>query len=351
MFTTGDKDGVPKELQPSGIEDGSDKARAPVLTRDYYDNAYKAWDDRASVRGRAEPPAGYSRDGLFFSPGYSALFLHDKVLAAPQNVQYELLVAQLYVYLRFTVYLEMGPVNEVANLLRQPSFLPWLPRSMKGYAHHVYTDEAWHADFSATLISEAINATGVPDVTTYPAFMETLSQLELAEEPEFRSLVKLFFVIISETLITGTLAGVPKDPRVQERIRFFVDIHREDEGRHHRYFKDIFCAVWPRLPQQLQRKMGLLLPDMVLAFLRPDARAMQAILSRYPSEFPTAQRTVDEILKLPAVMKGIEDAARHTTTMLRQGNVFDDPFVTEAFEARGFNVPGTSQRIKDEPSK
>src|SRR5213592_3705204 len=133
-----------------------------------------------------QPPAGYSKDDLFFSSDYSALFLHDEVKGAPENVRRELLVAQLYVYLHFTVVLEMGPVNEVANLLRQPSFLPWLPRAMKEYAHHVYTDEAWHADFSATLISEAIEVTGVPDVTTHPAFLDTLKQLELAEEPEFR---------------------------------------------------------------------------------------------------------------------------------------------------------------------
>src|SRR5687767_6648710 len=53
----------------------------------------------------------------FYSADLSPLFSHPAVVGAPETVKDRLLVLSLYVYLEFTVQLEMGPVNAVAKLI------------------------------------------------------------------------------------------------------------------------------------------------------------------------------------------------------------------------------------------
>lgn len=314
------------------------KGQGSGAPSEVYGSVFAEWNERASVRSAGERDMPFSSDKLFFSPQYSTLFLDGSVLAAPKAIRERLLVSQLYVYLRFTVWLELGPVNEVSNLLRQPDFLPWLPKKMKQDAHKVYTDEAYHATFSADLVSEVAEYTGIPSLNVHPAFLKSLDRLLTSEEQEFHALIKLFFVIISETLITGTLAGVPKDDQVQEKIRFFVDLHRVDEGRHHRYFKELFGLVWPRLPVHMKRKIGTLLPEMILAFLQPDGDALRTILADYPEIFPQPQSIVNGLLHRPDVMEGIHNSARHTLNMLSEASVFSDVAVVTAFKARHFRI-------------
>lgn len=328
---------IPAELQSAEPRSSGGAAGQLAPPSSAYRSVFESWHQRASVRTLEQPAMGFSAEQLFFSPDFSTLFLHPLVLDAPEEMRRKLLISQFYVYMRFTVFLELGPVNEVCNLLRQPGFLPWIPRKMKEDAFFIYTDEGYHATFSGHLISEAEAFTGVRSIEVHPIFLDKLDDLVASEELEFHALVKLFFVIISETLITGTLAGVPKDPRVQDKIRAFVEQHRVDEGRHHKYFKDLFYFTWPRLPRQLQRKIGCLLPEMILAFLQPDARALTAILSSHPSLFQRPRQMVEELISDPRVMDGIQGAARHTTAMLTDAGAFEDPVVVTAFRQRGFS--------------
>src|SRR6266852_3759766 len=98
----------------------------------------------------------------------------------------------------------------------------------------IYVDEGGHAEMSHTLIVAVEESTGLKKIKKQrPAFLDILDALVEREEPEFHALIKLFFVIISETLITGTLIKLPKDDTVQAAVRGVARDHASDEGRHH----------------------------------------------------------------------------------------------------------------------
>ncbi len=80
----------------------------------------------------------------------------------------------------------------------------------------------------------------------------------------------IFFTIVSETLISAILSGIPSDPRVVTAVRELVADHAQDEGRHHAYFSRLLEFTWPRLSKAQRALIGPLLPEMILAFLEPD---------------------------------------------------------------------------------
>ena len=309
----------------------------PAKPSKVYKSAFDKWDKQSWVRSKPhqEQLAPFDPSLTFYSQDLALLFAHEKVSRAPTDIRNKLLALHLYNYLEFTVWLEMGPVNEVCELLRREDFLPWLPAQMKSDAIKIYVDEGGHAQMSHALIVAAEEYTGLKKIKKQrPAFLDMLDALVQREEREFHPLITLFFVIISETLITGTLVKLPKDDTVQSAVRGVARDHASDEGRHHAYFREILEYFWPRLPRDIRKKIGLLLPDMILAFLRPDREALVKMLQVFPQVFSHPEDIVQDLIGRQSTIDGIRESAAPTIKMLRDNKVFEDDHIREAFIVR-----------------
>lgn len=298
---------------------------------DSYESQFVKWDELSYIRQKPRRATPFDRNLYFYPEGLATLFAHPKVKKSPEQVRRKLLVLHLYNYLEFTVRLELGPVNEVNRLLCHEEFLPWLPSQMRDDAFKIYVDEGAHAEMSRILMMAVQESTHVERLRLKPAFLRTLDDLVSGEQSEYRPLIKLFFVIISETLITGSLVKLPRDESVQRAVRDLAHDHATDEGRHHAYFRKVFKYVWPRLPREMRRKVGVLLPDMILAFLQPDKSALTRMLESFPEEFPKPAQIVEEVVSYKSTHDGIVSAASPTLKMLREGQVFDDSVIDDAF--------------------
>jgi len=295
-----------------------------------YRSRFAQWDTQAWVRSKPRRDTAFTDGMHFFSPDLCPALVHPAVRALNRE---RLLVHQLYQYLEFTVRLETGPVNDVCLLLRSPEFLPWLPEAMRDDALRIYTDEAGHAEMSHTLLAGVREATGVQPIPHEPQFLRELAKLRAEETGLSEDMLALFFVIVSETLITASLNRLPRDERVQAQVRELAADHAADEGRHHAYFRQLFEYLWPRLPVPARRSAGVLLPRMLLAFLSPDEAAMTASLAECGIE--DAPAVVAEILAAPETAAVVREGARPTLRMLAANGVFTDPPVAAAFAAHG----------------
>ena len=298
---------------------------------DSYESQFVKWDELSYIRTKPRRATPFDRNLYFYPEGLATLFAHPKVAGSPEQIRRKLLVLHLYNYLEFTVRLELGPVNEIVRLLCHEDFLPWLPSQMKTDAFKIYVDEGAHAEMCHTFMMAVQESTKVKRLRLTPAFLKTLDDLVSREEPEHRPLIKLFFVIISETLITGSLVKLPKDQSVQRAVRDLANDHATDEGRHHAYFRKVFEYVWPCLPRLMRRRIGTLLPDMILAFLQPDKSALTRMLESFPEEFPKPAQIVEEVVNYKSTRDGIVSSASPTLRMLRENHVFDDPAIDNAF--------------------
>jgi len=307
------------------------------MTRPTYQSSFDQWDTRAWVRSKPRRAVAFDPGKVFFSPDLCALLQHPAVRGRPKPVLDRILVHHLYLYLEFTVRLETGPVNDACLLIRDAGFLPWLPSGMRGDALRIYTDEAGHAEMSHTLIAEVRAATRVDPVPHEPRFLRELASLPDAEPYVDASLLTLFFVIVSETLITASLSRLPRDGRVQVRVRELAADHAADEGRHHAYFRQVFAHVWPRLPAVERHRIGLLLPRMLLAFLTPDEPALAAVLADCGIARPDA--VAGDVTVAPQTVTAVREGAQPTMRMFAQQGVFDDPAVVDAFTMHDLPVP------------
>jgi hypothetical protein len=309
----------------------SPPAHLSELTSDSYESQFVKWDELSYIRKKPRRAVPFDRNLYFYPQGMATLFAHPKVAKSPEQIRRKLLVLHLYNYLEFTVRLELGPVNEINKLLCYEEFLPWLPSQMRDDAFKIYVDEGAHAEMCHRLMRAVQESTKVERLRITPAFVRTFDDLVASEEPEYRPLIKLFFVIISETLITGSLVRLPRDESVQRAVRDLANDHATDEGRHHAYFRKVFEYVWPRLPREMRRKIGILLPDMILAFLQPDKSALTRMLESFPEEFPKPAQIVEEVVGYRSTHEGILTSASPTLRMLRENHVFDDPAIDNAF--------------------
>jgi hypothetical protein len=301
-----------------------------------YRSRFEHWDDQAWVRSKPRRSGTFDRDLSYFSPDLCPPLHHPAVRTRSRPVRERLLVHHLYLYLEFTVRLETGPVNDACLLLREPTFLPWLPAAMRDDALRVYTDEAGHAEMSHTLMAAVHAATGVAPLPHEPWFLRELAALHNADPALDRTLLTLFFVIVSETLITASLSRLPRDERVQRQVRELAADHAADEGRHHAYFRQVFEHIWPRLPRATRRRVGVLLPRMMLAYLAPDVAAVTAVLADCGVAEPA--RVASEVAALPETVAGIRQAAVPSLRMFAQGGVFDDRPIADAFAAHALPV-------------
>jgi hypothetical protein len=180
---------------------------------------------------------------------------------------------RLHAYLTFTTDLEQLVVNPVTQLLSRQRLGFELPTPMLRDAYKICTDESWHALFSEDLSDQIVEATGEPSIALpHPSFLTEVDRLSAGEDSEIRGLTRLFFTVVSETLISAILCGIPHDRRVITAVRDTVADHAEDEGRHHAFYAQFFEYAWHQLGSSQRRRIGPMLPEFIVAFLAPDLR-------------------------------------------------------------------------------
>jgi hypothetical protein len=201
-------------------------------------------------------------------------------------------------------------------------------------AYKIYTDEAWHAQFSDDLQRQVASKTGVgPTMFEEPNFFRKLKGFQLDLGPDEQRLVMIFFTIISETLISAILSDIPEDPRVVMAVRELVEDHAQDEGRHHAYFNRLLEFTWPRLNKTQRALIGPLLPEMIHAFLEPDFVAIAGNLRACGLTAEQIDQVMTESYPTGMVSDGIRAASRATIRHFERVGVVEDPRTAEALEA------------------
>jgi P-aminobenzoate N-oxygenase AurF len=303
-----------------------------------YESKLRNWEHRASVRVKPhrELPTDAGIGLLYFPPELVPAATHPHISRRGPGAVTRVLVHALFAYLDFTVELEQNSVNRVCAAISQRRTGLRLPDLMRRDAFKIYTDEAWHAQFSDDLEEQVARATGIQPIDEPPALRRRLAALS-AGTVLTPSLTAIVFVIVSETLISGVLADIPRDSRVTKAVRDIISDHAIDEGVHHAYFSSLLEYVWPQLSAGQQLAASLLLPDLIKAFLEPDLKRLAVTLY----DVGLSEQEVGEVLSdcydEASVQKDVAANARATLRYFSQVGIFDEPRVIEAFSAARLN--------------
>lgn len=312
------------------------RVRSIGIAEAAYSSAFRTWHARASVRTkpRRQIAEEEPRELVYFPPELVPAAQHALVQELGAETTDRILIRQLHTYLEFTSELEQGAVNPVAAMISRRRSGFDLPETMIEDAYKIYTDEAWHAQFSDDLQRQVASATGVgPSVFEEPNFFRKLKGFQLDLVPDERRLVMIFFTIVSETLISAILSDIPQDRRVVTAVRELVADHALDEGRHHTYFSRLLEYTWPRLNKAQRALVGPLLPEMIHAFLEPDFVAIAGNLRACGLTAEQTDQVMTESYPSATVRAGIRASSKATIRHFERVGIVDDPRAAEALEA------------------
>jgi hypothetical protein len=250
----------------------------------------------------------------------------------------EALAQYLFSYLKFTDCLEHEVVNQTARRIATNASGFVVPSEMRVDAYKIYCDEAYHSLFSADLMLQIEALTGFRFCSSalHPALKYFHSCVE-AVEPESRAWFELFFVIVSETLISGTLAKIPQSLSVVPAVRNLVADHAEDEGRHHSFFAQICEIAWAQLSERLRHRIGVALPGFIRNFLTPDYPAIRTFLARHLTDIQVG-KVMEECYPPSSLSAHAQSSARATLAVFERAEILLRPDVADVFEESGFVI-------------
>lgn len=297
---------------------------------------YENWDGNCWVRNSEIQLGAAGGEGdLAFPPGlvpYSQRLKEEY----GEDCQRAALTQCLYGYLRFTEELELRSINQVGMQIALGETLVPVSRDLRNRAFLLVRDEAHHAAVSDEMSVRIESLTGLaPMAPVQPHFLRVLGELQERVPAEVGSQLETAFATISETLISGSLSQIPRDRAVLPVVREYAGQHAADEGRHQQYFGEFFEQWWPQLPFRLRERLGVLLPDLCLAFLGADRQLHQRVLESCGLATQLAAKWVDAAFPESAEGRAARKPLQATLRLFERCGVYSAPAVHDAFAGRG----------------
>jgi hypothetical protein len=299
-------------------------------------NPLANWEDLASV---LKAPTRYlhaAPDGLPFSEHLVPLMQHPEVIRRGDQVKFAILGQRLHSYNRFTSVLELCEVIPACADLA----LGNVPFSISGQAElgalKIAVDEADHARRAEQMTADLARLSGVqPAPYRKPKFLCTQKQGQQHPDRKWRSMSRLSFVCISETLITGILSKVPQDEAVIPEVRAIIADHARDEARHHNFFSDLMVEIWSQLPDDDRDVFGPMLVNSIITFLSPDHMAEADWLIASGFNQAEADRIVMDTQDSSDIADGLRKSSRPTLYQMKKSGILNHQPTLDALGAQG----------------
>lgn len=297
-----------------------------------------SWSRRSTVRTRPWPDVAQLGGGSLFPRELVPVAGHP-LLDEQGGLRDKIVARHLYRHMHFTAKLEHLVVNEVARKLAHGEAGVQIPEQMKLEAFKLYCDEAYHAVVAAEIAFSVARDRGVTaDWQDQPYFMMRLERIKDKAGTHLAPLLNLLFVIVSETLISGTLDRAAGFHDLDGVVRQALQDHAHDERRHHAYFRDVLKQLWSQLGRRERVEAGVFVPALIDAFLCPDFHSLEEELRGYGLTAEVARQVVSESYPSTIVRRDRNRFARHTLRYFYQLGATSDLAVAEAFAEAGFEV-------------
>jgi hypothetical protein len=295
-----------------------------------YQSPFETWDEKSWIRSRSLRDGEIT--GLPFSPNLMPLASYPAISQDSERWK-TLLAYKLLGYLKFTTLLELNYVNPVTAAISAGRAPFQVTVQQRRDALRIYCDEAGHALFTEELAIQVQKTFGLhQSMLGRPRFEIALEKiLEDNKSQLSPNLIKLFYVAISETLISKYLNSLPHDTQVDPLVRAVVADHADDEALHNLYYRSLFPILWNSLTCYEKEEMGKILPKLVCAFLGPDKEFEYRVLRQLGFNQDEAKGILEEVYVPTQVAQSVRKAASPTLKMFEEAGVFNIAAVEQVF--------------------
>lgn len=290
---------------------------------DYHAHLSDGWDSRASVR--KDPLRKYEAvsGARLFSAELVPVMKHPRVLALSDRERNAILAHRLFHHLWFTEKLERRAVLPACTRLAEGDAPFIVPPELSRDASRIITDEAHHATCASELTREIAASEGIALPKGRPPFLVKLAVAKAVASAMLRPYVRLVFVAVSETLITGTLSRVPADPEVHPIVRAVIRDHARDEAGHFLCFAEVIRIMWDQLADCERDEVGPMFAEFVETFLAPDMVAEATWLEASGLDRSSARVVVAESYESVDLSAVYREQAKPITRLLKAYGILD----------------------------
>jgi len=296
------------------------------------------WYTKAGVRttSRRLGEDDEIEDGKLFFPNALIPHMQHEALAELDPDQRRYLNAQhLYQWLEFTTHFEVAVVNRSCQRIAEGTAGLEVPVESRMAAFQIYVDEGYHSLYNLDVRLQLERTSGIAALPfDFNPFQQQLDAVG-DDLSHLRRLVQLLQVIVFETLITSLLVEIPNDQNVKTLVRDTVRDHAVDEGRHHRYFANLFSELWQQLDPSVRITVAPFLSELIVRSLRPSLRSHRSALRHIGLPDALVADILAESYSPAATLDYIRNASARTVALFTRCGVLEVPGAADAFHHVG----------------
>lgn len=300
------------------------------------------WIDTAAVR--AKPPltdfdlsggAGDFNSVRWFVFGEAdELMAHPALRSLGLPERNRLFAARLVHFLDDMALTEHRIVNVAAQVIAENRLRVFIPEELALDALKLYTDEGYHAYFTAHASRAIRQAFGMPMSDGPNLKIATLETLVADTPAERRDMAWFMVGFVGETMITKAIVDVMR-ATAHSGVQGMLLAHLEDEWVHARYFAHLFALVWPRLDADSQHHFGNLLPRIIAAFHTWDDAFHRRILTHAGLDAAATDRVLGKVASEAQRIAHMRGRCANTLQVLERCGVFGDDKLRTVFVHSG----------------
>ncbi len=254
--------------------------------------------------------------------------------------------ARLVRFMDETALTEHRLVNVAAQAIAERRLADRVPPALALDALKLYTDEAYHAWFSAEAGRAIRQAFDLPPNDDPSLKIPALEALAAAAPPVHRDLAWFLVGFAGETQITQAIVENMRST-THSALQAMLLAHLEDEWVHARYFDLLFSLLWPGLDAAERAFVGRSLPAIMAGFHILD----RVFLRRTLVQVGLDEAAQDRVLEASEKRRGerLRSRCTHTLEILARCGVFEDTQVRRGFVQVGLidadQPPATAPRV------
>lgn len=249
-----------------------------------------------------------------------------------------LAAARLVQFLDDMTLTEHRIVNTAAQAIAQHRLKDFLPEPMALDALKLYTDEGYHAYFTAQASRSVRECFSLPWRDEPSPKIARLEALAATAPADQRDLAWFMVGFVGETMVTKAIVDAMRDTAHSGLQRLLL-AHLEDEWVHARYFAQAFERVWKGLDAPARRHWGDQLPDIMAAFHARDRRFHAQLLDQAGLGAAARERVLESLCGDDSLIRRTRQLCANTLQALERCGAFKDKAVRERFVDAGLIDP------------
>lgn len=301
----------------------------------------RRWEARSSIRSRPEKYIDMEQSGYFFPVDKQPVLLDSQVSNLGEPVKQEILLQSFYKYLNDIVTLEIKHINAACHNIIEGDLPITYPKQAKLNAYTILIDEYYHVYIAENMMMELDyhfpnrKQLDYPVSDSYYAVEQTKQKLD----DKYHIIFEIIAVCIFETTLIRELVTFFNSPEVHPSIKYYVNDHMNDEGRHYGYFYELLEWTWSGLPEDYKQAIGSVLPYFIKLYLNVSSEKQFNInlLRSILPEQSNPESIVDNIYHGFDITPDVP-IVKNVLQVLQKTGVKDYSSVTNAFKQIGWDI-------------